>query len=219
MSIEFSKVEFGDNPEPRCPCVLLLDTSGSMAGSPIDELNAGLQVLSQSLAQDELAQLRVELAIITFGPANLMQDFVGAGQFSPPHLSASNDTPMGTAINLALDKIDERKQVYKQNGVAYYRPWIFLITDGEPTDGDIWKSAAQRVRDAETKKKVAFFSVGVQSANMAVLSQISIREPLMLQGLNFRDLFVWLSASLSNVSHSKPGDEVPLPSPTSWATV
>jgi uncharacterized protein YegL len=219
MSIDFSKVEFGDNPEPRCPCVLLLDTSGSMSGAPINELNAGLQVLSQSLSDDELAKLRVEIAIITFGPVNLTQDFITAGQFVAPQLSANGDTPMGTAINLALDKIDERKQTYKQNGISYYRPWIFLITDGDPTDGNVWQSAAQRVRDAENRKKVAFFAVGVEGADTNVLSQFSTRQPLMLKGLNFRELFVWLSASLNSVSRSKPGDEVPLQSPATWATV
>ena len=219
MSVDFSKVEFGDNPEPRCPCVLLLDTSGSMAGAPISELNAGLQVLSESLSQDELAKLRVEIAIVTFGPVSMTQDFITAGQFVPPQLSANGDTPMGTAINLALDKIDERKQTYKQNGISYYRPWIFLITDGGPTDGEIWQSAAQRVRDAESRKKVAFFAVGVEGADMNVLSQFSTRQPLALKGLNFRELFVWLSTSLNSVSRSKPGDEVPLQSPATWATV
>lgn len=219
MSIDISKPEFLDNPESRCPCVLLLDTSGSMNGAPINELNAGLQILREELSQDEMAQLRVELAIITFGPVNLAQDFVTASQFVPPQLNANGDTPMGTAINLALDKIDERKQTYKQNGISYYRPWIFLISDGAPTDGNVWQSAAQRVRDAESKKKVAFFAVGVEGADTNVLSQFSTRQPLMLKGLKFRELFVWLSSSLSGVSRSKPGEEVPLQSPATWASV
>ena len=53
MSDELQDVKFAENPEPRCPCVLLLDTSGSMNGAPIDELNAGLQAFQESMQQDE----------------------------------------------------------------------------------------------------------------------------------------------------------------------
>lgn len=219
MAIDFDKVQFdAGNPEPRCPCVLLLDTSGSMDGQPMNELNAGLLSLREALLKDELAMLRIELAIVTFGSsAELIQDFVSADQFIPPVLSAEGYTPMGSAINLALDQLDDRKRVYKANGVSYYRPWVFLITDGAPSDH--WKGAAQRVKEAERDKKVAFFSVGVQGADMAVLGQISIREPIQLKGLNFRDMFVWLSASLSSVSRSSPGDTVALPSPQGWGEV
>ncbi len=220
MTIDFNKIEFDtSNPEPRCPCILLLDTSGSMGGAPITELNAGLQVFKDALSKDELAKLRVEVAIITFGPVNVIQDFVTADQFVPPTLDASGDTPMGRAINLALDKIIDRKKAYKQNGISYFRPWIFMITDGAPTDGDMWRTAAQRVHEAETKKKVVFFAVGVEGADMDVLGQISSREALKLRGLNFQGMFEWLSIGLSSVSHSKPGEDVPLQSPLGWGNV
>lgn len=222
MTIDYDRVEFdGTNPEPRCPCVLLLDTSGSMSGQPISALNEGLRVFKEELSEDSLAMLRVEVAIITFGPVTVRQEFVTTEQFEPPVLEPTGATPMGTAINLALDKIDERKQVYKQNGISYFRPWVFLITDGGPTDGDVWQTAAQRVREAESRNKVAFFSVGVEGADMGVLEQVSARQPLKLQGLNFREMFVWLSSSLGSggVSGSNPGDEVPLQSPMGWAAV
>lgn len=219
MSIDFNRVELDtSNPEPRCPCVLVLDTSGSMSGNPITQLNEGLQTFREALSKDELAMLRVEIAIITFGQSvGVVQDFVTANQFVPPNLDATGGTPMGQAINLALDKINERKQLYKQNGISYYRPWVFLITDGSP--GDEWNSAAQRVQADEAKKKIAFFSVGVDGADMSVLKQISSRQPLKLKGANFQEMFVWLSSSLSGVSHSQPGEEVPLQSPMGWGAV
>jgi uncharacterized protein YegL len=219
MSIDFNKVELDtSNPEPRCPCVLVLDTSGSMGGAPITQLNEGLQTFREALSKDELAMLRVEIAIITFGVSvGIAQEFVTANQFVPPNLAANGGTPMGQAINLALDKINERKQLYKQNGISYYRPWVFLITDGSP--GDEWNSAAQRVQADEAKKKIAFFSVGVDGADMSVLGQISSRQPLKLRGANFQEMFVWLSSSLSGVSHSQPGEEVPLQSPMGWGAV
>ena len=220
MTINFEQVQLNDgNPEPRCPCVLLLDTSGSMSGAPIEQLNQGLAALQSSLAEDEVALLRVDLAIITFGPVQLAQDFVNAGQFTPPTLRAGGDTPLGGAVQLALDQLEARKQIYRNNGLTYYRPWIFLMTDGQPTDGTVWQNAALRVKEAESKKKIAFFSVGVQGANMQMLAQLSLRQPLHLQALKFRELFTWLSTSLTSVSHSTPTQEVPLQSPLSWAEV
>lgn len=219
MAINFDDVQFSTNPEPRCPCVLLLDTSGSMAGAPISELNAGLQTFARELATDRLAMLRVEIAIIGFGPVAVVQDFVTASHFTPPTLQARGDTPLGTALNLALDRLEQRKQAYKQNGISYYRPWVFLITDGQPTDGEVWRVAARHLQEAEGNKKLAFFAVGVEGAEMAMLGQLSTRQPLKLRGLSFRELFTWLSSSLSSVSHSIPGETVPLQSPAGWGEI
>jgi uncharacterized protein YegL len=219
--IPFGTDDFAENPEPRCPSVLILDVSGSMGGAPIAELNAGLQVYRDELAADSLAAKRVEVAVLTFGgTVDLVSDFCTASSFSAPTLTARGDTPMGAAITQALDLLTQRKEQYRANGIAFYRPWIFLITDGGPTDQ--WQSAAQRVRNGEAKKSFAFFSVGVQGARMDILSQISSREPLKLDGLRFRDLFQWLSNSQQSVSKSTPGDEVPLANPAApggWASV
>ena len=213
------QVEFDtSNPEARCPCILLVDVSGSMSGAPIDQLNQGLQIFQQALQQDSLASVRVEVAVVSFGSGvAIEQDFILAHQFQAPRLSTSGSTPMGEAINLALDMIRRRKETYKQNGVSYYRPWIFMITDGGPTDE--WRSAAQRIQEEEERKGVSFFAVGVQGADVNTLAQISTRQPIMLKGLNFKDMFVWLSASLASVSQSQPGEQVPLASPAGWGSV
>jgi uncharacterized protein YegL len=213
-------VEFAENTEPRCPCLLLLDTSGSMRGKAIDELNAGIRQFRDELFADEMAQKRVEVAIIGFGPVQVLTEFQTPDVFQPPTLVASGDTPIGAAIDAGLNLLDQRKQTYRNNGVTYYRPWVFLITDGGPTD--YWQSAAERVKQGETANRFSFFAVGVEGARMDVLAQITTREPLKLQELRFRDLFKWLSNSLSAVSKSQVGTQVPLENPTGpsgWGSV
>jgi uncharacterized protein YegL len=218
--VPFGYPDLVSNPEPRCPCLLLLDTSGSMSGAPIAELNAGLQAFKHALQSDELAMQRVELAVITFGGlVETHAEFHTSGGFEPPQLHASGDTPMGAAITQGLDLLEARKSVYKQAGISHFRPWVFLITDGGPTDS--WHLAAQRARAGEQRKSFAFFGVGVSGADMATLARICApeRPPLRLQGLQFRELFQWLSNSLGGVAKSRPGEAVALPPPSGWASV
>ena len=214
-------VEFAENPEPRCPCVLLLDTSGSMNGPALQALNEGLQSFAREIAKDSLASRRVEVAVVTFNnEIAVEQDFVTADQFEPPTLSARGMTHMGAAINKALDMVQARKAQYRANGVAYYRPWVFLITDGAPQGepDDLVEQAAQRVKADEAAKRVAFFAVGVENADMERLAKIATRAPVKLKGLNFVEMFVWLSASMQKISQSNVDDQVALP-PPGWGTV
>ena len=217
---DFSGAEFADNPEPRCPCVLLLDNSWSMNGQPITELNQGLTTFKEELMADSLAAKRVEIAIVSFGPVEVVAEFQTAEHFAPPHLSACKDTPIGQAITQGLELLAQRKALYREHGIPFFRPWVFLITDGSPTDD--WQAAALEVRKGEESRAFAFFAVGVEGANLDILQRISLRQPLRLKGLRFRELFQWLSNSMRSVSRSVPGTEVPLSNPATpdgWATV
>lgn len=211
--------EFAENPEARCPVVIVLDTSYSMDGEPIAELNAGLREFKRDVERDEVASLRVEVALVTFGGrVSLVQDFTTIEEFSPPSLTAEGSTPMGEALEFSLSRLESRKQTYKSNGVLYYRPWVFLLTDGAPTDS--WGHARDLIHQGESNKSLSFFAVGVDGADFDTLKSIAppLRPPLRLQGLAFCELFRWLSASMRLVSASRTGGEqVPLPPVTGWA--
>ena len=214
--VPFSDIEFVDNPEPRCACLLLLDNSVSMRGSPIDQLNEGLKIFRDELAADSLASKRVEVGIVTFGPVNVETHFTSAQNFQAPTLSVAGDTPMGQAIETGLSMLRSRKDMYDSKGISYYRPWVFLITDGGPTDS--WSHAAQMVHDGEGSDAFSFYAVGVEGANFDILRQISVKQPRKLKGLQFRELFAWLSSSLTSVSKSKVGEQTPLPPTDDWST-
>jgi len=214
-------VEFAENPEPRCPCVLLLDTSGSMQGEPVAALNLGLKAFRDDILKDPLASKRVEIAVVTFdNEIKVVQDFITVDRFEAPLLQAQGQTFMGGGIHKALDLIQARKNQYRTNGVAYYRPWVFMITDGEPQGEpeSVVQSASQRLKTDEGQKRVAFFAVGVENANMDKLKQMVVRAPVKLVGLNFVEMFVWLSRSMEAVAQSRTDEQVALP-PPGWASV
>jgi uncharacterized protein YegL len=110
----FRAVEFAENPEPRVPCVLIVDTSTSMQGPRIDELNKGLQSYRDEINADALAAKRVEVAIVTFGGrVTRLVEFTSAKDFNPPKLAVIGGTPMGEAITTALDMILDELSVRK----------------------------------------------------------------------------------------------------------
>ena len=137
----FALAEFRDNPERRCPVVFVLDTSASMQGEAIRQLNAGLQQLARDLQGDPLASLRVELAVVSFGgtvstvdvrdgrgqsiSADPVLAFVTVDAFKPPTLRASGDTPMGAAVRQGLDLLRGRKSLLKRAACRISDPGCF----------------------------------------------------------------------------------------------
>lgn len=214
------KPEFVENPEPRCPVALVLDVSKSMAGAPLMALNDALASFKYDVERDVLAASRVEVALITFGEeVTLVQDFTTVDHFTAPVLEPYGSTPLGGALELALDRLEARKAAYRAHGIPYYRPWVMVLTDGAPTDHDYWPQAAQKIREAEDAQKLHLFAVGVGDADLGMLRQITAanRPPLFLKDLKFRELFLWLSASMRRVSTGTVGEQLALPPVDGWA--
>lgn len=209
-----------ENPTPRCACMLVLDTSGSMTGQPIAELNAGLQSFIKAVHEDEVAACSVEVGIISAGsPVRKILPFTSALHLEHcATLEAGGVTPLGNAVEQALTALDRRKASYRKAGVAYYQPWMVIISDGAPTDA--WQDAARRARQLSEQRKLVSLPIGVAGASMDILTQFSSRPALALQGLRFREFFQWLSASMSRVSTSASTTaSVQLPANDGWASI
>lgn len=205
------------NTERRCPVIILQDTSASMRGW-IHQVNAGLEDLKEDLSQDALASQRVEIAVVSFGPVQLVQDFVTVDQWLPPALTASGSTPMGEALLFAVEQLRLRKRAYREAGIPYYRPWIWLVTDGAPTDD--WRGALDTVHAERRRGGLELFTIGTDQADFGVLKEISDpRPPVRLRQAKYREMFVWLSQSLKPVSKADPGSQVDLGDPGSWGEV
>ena len=210
-----------DNTSQRLPCVLVLDGSGSMAGDPVRELNAGLKILEEELKNDDTAAQRVQLLVVRFGDdddVDIVTDWTDAIDFSAPKIEANGLTPLGKAMLTALDKIEEQKGNYRDHDIPYNRPWVFLITDGIPTDLG-WEDAAADCRQAEEEKKVAIFTIGTEGADFEALKKFSSRSPVKLDGLKFKELFLWLSRSASSGSKASQDTVVQIEAPDDWGVV
>ena len=200
-----------ENPSARVAICLVLDTSWSMNGLPIQELNEGVDLFFKAILNDDVARYSAEISVVTFGGSvETALDFMSIERQVRPSLSASGDTPMGAAIVAALNLLQARKEEYGRAGVDYYQPWMVLMTDGAPTD-DI-SLAAAKISDLVSARKLTVFPIGIgNQADMATLKRLSpTRPPLRLKGLNFPEFFEWLSKSVSKVSQSTPGEDVPL---------
>lgn len=204
--------EAAENYEQKCLCVLVLDVSGSMRGTPIEELNKGLKDFYEEISSDVTTSQRLEISIITFSNTVItLQEPALVENITMPKLTASGSTEMVNAINYAIDMVDARKKWYKETNQNYYRPWIILMTDGEPDDDQDVAGLAQRIQNDTRNKRYAFLPIGVEGANMAVLDQIKGNIPAMkLQGTRFSSFFKWLSASMGTIVTSEEGEKVDL---------
>lgn len=205
------KRELIDNPTTRIPVCLCLDVSGSMGGAPIQELNRGVQIFFDAIREDDIAQWSAEISVVTFGESvqNIV-DFASIHRQEVPHLYANGATPMGEAVNLALDLLEERKKEYAKVGIDYFQPWLILMTDGYPNGSQAaLQTAIERTQALVANKKLTLFPISIGGqADIRVLNAFSNnRGAFSLNNMNFREFFTWLSQSVQETSVSTPGEE------------
>lgn len=196
--------------EKHIACVLLVDISGSMGGAPIAELNEALAKFGEVLRNDVRASGCADVCVITFNhEVNVVVPFCPASEYTAPVLQADGFTRMNEAIITGLDLLEQRKELYRRCGTPYYRPWMFLLTDGDPTDSTYANDAKQRLNEAITAKKVTFFPMGIgNDARIDILKSYN-NDGMVLKAdaSHFAEAFVWLSSSMAITANSRPGTE------------
>ena len=220
MGAERFAGESAQNQEQKCLCVLVLDVSGSMRGNKLDALNQGVRdFFTQIQTADGVSESTVdqlEIAIIQYDEeVKILRDpkLLEEGELPPTLTERGSVTETVLAMEEAIQLVADRKAFYKETGQAYYRPWIILMTDGEPygnkaSAADI-DAIAQRVAADAKDKRYMMIGIGVgEEANMELLGKMTAGKALKLDGVKFGEFFKWLSASLSTVAASKEGDKI-----------
>ena len=212
-----------DIPDTRVPVAILNDTSGSMQGAPIEEVNKGIRLFYDAIREDRKSRNAAEICLISFNSeVKVVEDFDNIRNQNKEHiLKAGGRTHLGDAVNTALDLLLRRKEFYKEKGIPYHQPWLVIHTDGSDNgDPEELHRAITRVREMERNRKLVVFCIGSGTCvDMKTLAQFSERPPQKLDGLKFCEFFQWLSESIDRRSHSTPGDSIPLGSVRSWASI
>lgn len=183
----------------RLPVYLLLDVSGSMAGEPIAAVKNGVQMLVSALRQDPYALETAYLSVITFNSmAQQVVELTELTQFQTPNISASGTTALGEALHLVSARINQEVTKTTAQSKGDWKPMVFIMTDGVPTDdwerglaafkfakiGVTVACAAGRHADTSVLKRITDIVVQLDSADAASISAF----------------FKWVSASISTSS-------------------
>ena len=185
------------------------------------EMMRALQDFKEVVLADDLASKRVEVAVVTFDDdVRVLQDFVRVGDWQPVTLTAQGSANVGSAIDKALDMIEARKQEYRDQGILHYRPWMIMITRGrfEGENTDTVRAMGAKIGEAEHGRRVGFFALAVADADMGLLREISVREPMRLDSFDFRRMLLWTFDRPSIVQDVITGEE-PLVPPADWTEV
>ncbi|MDE6755490.1 MAG: VWA domain-containing protein [Muribaculaceae bacterium] len=180
----------------KLPVYILLDCSGSMYGEPIEAVKNGLQVLTGALKQDPYALETAFLSVITFdSDAKQVVPLTEIANFQPPQLNASGCTALGEALSLVAKCADKEVVKTSEEKKGDWKPLVFIMTDGEPTD-DLNKGLA----DFKQRKwgTVVACAAGTR-ANTDVLKKITENVVSLdtTDTATIQKFFKWVSASVS----------------------
>jgi uncharacterized protein YegL len=223
-------MEQARNKDQKCPVVLLLDTSGSMAGMPIEELNKALVQIKEDILNDTMLSNRLELGIVAFDDDARVERPIDL--ISPdtdlPILNIGGVTNLVSGMNKAIELVTDRKNFYKSNGEQYYRPFIVLFTDGAPTNtAEEIEELDQNIQKLSDEKRFIFLPFGVDGADMQLLAKLAAQSAderlknvgtafAMKDVSKFTEVFQFVSASISGIMEKGGTQAVQLP--TSVAT-
>jgi len=190
-----------DSMTRRLPVYLLLDTSGSMMGEPIEAVRQGVKLLVSDLRGDPQALETAYLSIITFDShARQVVPLTEFLTFQEPKIEASGSTALGEALELLEQCIDKEVHKAAPGQKGDWKPLIFLMTDGMPTDS--WEGPADKIK----KKKIGNLIACAAGPNgdETVLKRIteSVVRLDSLQPEALKAFFKWVSSSIKTTSQS-----------------
>lgn len=201
----------------RLPVYLLLDCSGSMMGEPIEAVRQGIKALLSELRGDPQALETAYLSVITFdSQARQIIPLTELMQFREPELHAGGATALGGALEVLLECVSTEVRKSTEHQKGDWRPLVFILTDGSPTDTDTFNRAVQSLKTAKIANIIA--CAAGSNAQTASLKQIT-PNVLMMNTLSSGDMaqfFQWVSGSIKMSSKSldaRPGDAIQLPPP------
>lgn len=185
----------------RLPVYLLLDTSGSMYGEPIEAVKNGVQTLISTLRSDPYALETAYLSIITFNStAQQITPLTELAAIQQPNIDAGGCTALGGALELLAKKVDSEITKTTVEIKGDWRPLVFLMTDGEPTD-----SITKGLEEFKKRKfgMVVACAAG-QGANINTLKQITENVVSLdtADSATIKAFFKWVTASISTTSKS-----------------
>jgi uncharacterized protein YegL len=201
----------------RLPVYLLLDTSGSMTGDPIEAVRQGMKTLLAELKGDPQALETVWLSVITFGgSAQLAVPLTEMFLVKEPELNAGSSTPLGAALQLLIDSIGQDVRTTTETQKGDWKPLVFLMTDGSPTDE--WERQADELKSRKLGNVIAL--AAGPHAREEPLKRITdtVLRLHDLQPGALQEFFKWISQSVSVSSVSvqgNAGSPINLPKPPS----
>lgn len=226
---------------PKLPIVMALDTSQSMetptrsGKTRLDNLKDSLSLLLKKLSEDPRTSKSAEIAFYSFGgDVKLLQDFKLVEEIDiegiTSQLKPYNGTPLFKALKESLNKARERREFYKRNGIPSYVPWVWILTDGEPTDSSepVYSEAIELLKKLVSERRINFFIIltgnrddvetGYNQLSQLISKPVYGREGsniIVMPDIeeNWRRLALWISKSISTVSRSRPGESVAIEKP------
>jgi uncharacterized protein YegL len=195
----------GDGYTRRLPVYLLLDCSASMGGDPIIAVNEGLGMIYRLLMSDPLALETVHMSIICFSSQADQYALTPLDQFQPPSLSASGSTAMGAALGLLAQSIQQDLVLNDPSRHQHgdFRPLVFLLTDGMPTDS--YKDALQKLKSLRGSYRPTIVALGCGSqVKTSMLHEVTDNVFMMhtVSSEAIKAFFKWMSGSIIQTSHA-----------------